>query len=224
MKQYSLELYHHGVKDMRWGVRRYQNKDGTLTPAGKARAKRYRENEIAKLDRKYRRLAKVDAKLEKKISDQLIDPTERRAKKIDKLAFESYRLAGMKMAEDAKLRSMSAKELLSEKHKVNVQRGVVVVGNVALNAAMNLLTPVKGAIISVPSEGEYQTNLRVDSKTQKAVAENARIGAKTHISSILDTSQPKKTFDESTRVTGKKESDFWKAYAQEEERKRKRNS
>lgn len=31
------ELYHHGVKGMRWGVRRYQNKDGSLTPAGKKR-------------------------------------------------------------------------------------------------------------------------------------------------------------------------------------------
>ena len=29
------ELYHHGIKGMKWGVRRYQNKDGTLTNAGK---------------------------------------------------------------------------------------------------------------------------------------------------------------------------------------------
>lgn len=28
-------LQHHGTKGMRWGVRRYQNKDGSLTPAGK---------------------------------------------------------------------------------------------------------------------------------------------------------------------------------------------
>lgn len=31
------ELYHWGVKGMKWGVRRYQNKDGSLTSAGKKR-------------------------------------------------------------------------------------------------------------------------------------------------------------------------------------------
>lgn len=33
------ELYHHGVKGMKWGVRRYQNSDGSLTSAGKKRQK-----------------------------------------------------------------------------------------------------------------------------------------------------------------------------------------
>lgn len=35
----SDELYHHGIKGMRWGVRRYKNKDGSLTSAGKKRYK-----------------------------------------------------------------------------------------------------------------------------------------------------------------------------------------
>ena len=34
---YQDELYHHGVKGMKWGVRRYQNSDGSLTSAGKKR-------------------------------------------------------------------------------------------------------------------------------------------------------------------------------------------
>lgn len=32
------ELIHYGIKGMKWGIRRYQNPDGTLTAAGKKRA------------------------------------------------------------------------------------------------------------------------------------------------------------------------------------------
>lgn len=39
----DMQLYHHGVKGMKWGIRRYQNKDGSLTTAGK---KRYNSGDI----------------------------------------------------------------------------------------------------------------------------------------------------------------------------------
>ena len=32
-----MNLYHHGIKGQKWGVRRYQNEDGSLTEAGKRR-------------------------------------------------------------------------------------------------------------------------------------------------------------------------------------------
>lgn len=43
------DLYHYGVKGMKWGIRRYQNKDGSLTSAGKKRYDRdIRENNAKK--------------------------------------------------------------------------------------------------------------------------------------------------------------------------------
>lgn len=46
------ELYHHGILGMHWGVRRYQNEDGSLTDAGKRRYDRDTNRE-AKRQRKW---------------------------------------------------------------------------------------------------------------------------------------------------------------------------
>lgn len=49
----EAELCHHGIKGMKWGVRRYQNEDGSLTAAGR------------------KRLEKADQKWAKKNTDKI---------------------------------------------------------------------------------------------------------------------------------------------------------
>lgn len=74
--EYELELYHHGIKGMRWGIRRYQTKDGGLTPAGR---KRYNAD-----------MEKIKAET-RKIKNQ-----QRTAKKLSKLKEAKQNLKNLK--------------------------------------------------------------------------------------------------------------------------------
>ena len=55
---YRDELYHYGVKGMRWGVRRYQDESGRLTNAG--------EHRIAHFTEVNKELLKVLSEIEKR--------------------------------------------------------------------------------------------------------------------------------------------------------------
>lgn len=59
------KLYHHGVKGQKWGVRRYQNKDGSRTSLAKDRATKLNARKTAdelKAKRKARKLAEEKTK------------------------------------------------------------------------------------------------------------------------------------------------------------------
>ena len=69
------EIYHHGIKGMRWGIRRYQNPDGSLTPAGR------------------KHLEKADIKWAKKKTDKITA----QAKKASQKELDAYGKALLKL-------------------------------------------------------------------------------------------------------------------------------
>lgn len=78
----ALYLEHHGVKGQRWGVRRYQNADGSLTSAGKLRYDQNDNGELKKIS-KQEKNKRIDDKrsavrdaLSKKLEQEYDDSEE----------------------------------------------------------------------------------------------------------------------------------------------------
>lgn len=73
------ELYHHGILGQKWGVRRYQNEDGTLTEAGKIRY--YKEMEkVYKKENLRKQAYDIRDKLDKEVGGDVGKSTEYLAK------------------------------------------------------------------------------------------------------------------------------------------------
>ena len=102
-------LEHHGIRGMKWGVRRYQNEDGSLTTAGKQRygvnegegtrttSARKMQRDINNLDRGYANVAAEKRAANKQLNKRLIKTLSYSEKKGYGPDFQSHRDSDKKL-------------------------------------------------------------------------------------------------------------------------------
>lgn len=107
---YTTELWHHGIMGMKWGIRRYQNPDGSLTTAGKIRYGNKNRLEAsvnkkaAKLQRKYNDLTGKSIRQNNAAKDK----TEEEARKKD--------------SKSKSISEMSSEELQAAINRINLEK------------------------------------------------------------------------------------------------------
>lgn len=166
---YPAELYHHGIKGQRWGVRRFQNPDGSFTQAGKQRygiksdkqgvkLAKYQEKEYEKAKTAYARereaLNANTEKLNRKREEALSNLNVRKAEKLDKKIAANK--AKMKLGDTISkqvlkdIENMTVKDMNREKRI----RGASVASSVLLTGGSLALSPHTGFfLISTPNPG-----------------------------------------------------------------------
>lgn len=101
----SNELMHHGIHGMRWGVRRYQNKDGSLTAAGRKR--------INQLDSEYQKL--TGKKLSESSESNTVKKTSTKPKSISKMTNEEIQEKINRITLEQNLKSLTPKKISAGK-------------------------------------------------------------------------------------------------------------
>ena len=191
MVVYSDELCHYGIRGMRWGIRRYQNKDGSLTAAGKKR-KKLSADDRSHLSEKSRRSKLTNEQtIEelKKLTAPSLDPNfdgnkpeEKKWLELDKeirqfsgdwynskgvsKAF-SDRVSQYKKDDDAVSKKYAASENKAREKYRRIQDDVILS---SLSPANQASIKASGRIVDYTDYGKAYTKAYFDPKVSKAKA------------------------------------------------------
>lgn len=119
-------LQHHGIKGQKWGIRRYQNGDGSLTTAGRERYGQLGEKKYFDRTRderrEYREFKKADRRERKleKYRDELMKDTRKDNDKISENRYKRMTLNELEKTKSGKKSMAKGKRLVAEATLIGV--------------------------------------------------------------------------------------------------------
>jgi hypothetical protein len=153
------ELYHSGIKGMKWGIRRYQNKDGSLTPAGR---KRYAQEEAKLKEREQaikgkEKIAARQAKINAKKAE--LDAREKalkNGKTVAKPASEKPKQKTIKDMTDAELREYTNRMIL-EKNFYDAQKSLASANPPKVSAGQKFVKGLMNEVVAPAAKSVGKT-------------------------------------------------------------------
>ena len=149
------ELMHWGIKGMKWGVRRYQNKDGSLTPAGK---KRY-DKEMAKL-KEEEKIAKNKLRTQAKLNK-----LDEKRKEIEALKSGKPIAKSTKQHSKPSVKDMSDEELRQTVNRLLMEQQYAKLNPQQVSAGKKFVKKVMNDVVT-PAATEVGKNVLKDAMTK----------------------------------------------------------
>ena len=149
------ELMHWGIKGMKWGVRRYQNKDGSLTPAGK---RRY-DKEMAKL-KEEEKIAKNKLRTQAKLNK-----LDEKRKEIEALKSGKPIAKSTKQHSKPSVKDMSDEELRQTVNRLLMEQQYAKLNPQQVSAGQKFVKKVMNDVVA-PAATEVGKNVLKDAMTK----------------------------------------------------------
>ena len=227
----NLYLEHHGILGMKWGVRRYQNKDGSLTPAGKKRYKST-EEELKAREKVIKNAERAKAKVDKLNAKKAELDAREEALKSGKKKVEPPKPKTMKDMTDDELRAQTNRMQL-EKQYIDAQKNLAAANPRQMSAGEKFIKSLKDDVLIPAAKNagkEYVEKVMKDKlglnkkdvdPIKKLESQYKKLELETKIKDLEKAGTLKET-KEVNWDNRLKEQTYWKNEADEKERRKRR--
>lgn len=159
---YNDELYHYGVLGMKWGVRRYQNKDGSLNAKGIQRDERLRTKSKQYSDMSYAYAKRAKEKAAIRIngssslerSDKYLKKSEKIARKMSDSGKNQMRTTSYQLAKQANIDAAKDYVKRSAASRVATAASTTAMSAAAAYIALNAGAPI--AVVYTSTGPKYK--------------------------------------------------------------------